>query len=488
MGKCKRTAQVPSREASGACDAPNGADGPILGSTRSQTRLAAAGGLTKDQRRDKEDTTAWNVKLRSNKHKVKTPARPPPKLRGLQGDKFQFPKGASISGIWYDDPQEAEDAWGRQRAEASFEWIKENGKYIWHYDSWFVPDKTFCTARYVREDLNLQDLRARPTSGKWLDHAWEGCRELLKPTTASDPISQMWCDQNNDVLLVYLGQHWCPKKNKFVSDGLRSKDVRQCQAQMQAKFSEKPQQIPKTQDAEVSRHPMEVISDEISFYNAGDTKRNEDTVIKEMVGLDHCMQVWQEKRNPQKGQWPSKELCREDNDTFLRNAKRMWDDRNIANYVEEQVKLFWPELYKDLKKAFDRGNWVPELLPYGSRIAQGCFLGRVTLWKLETALHRDVGDTICVIFCSGDFEGGAAILPDLGLKLTYAPGDVILFHSSALWHMIAPWVPKDKKRRHKLTPGRMSRVYTTHVNTLEMLLADDWQDWAHPAWKQFKWP
>lgn len=109
---------------------------------------------------------------------------------------------------------------------------------------------------------------------------------------------------------------------------------------------------------------------------------------------------------------------REDKETFLRNAQRMWDDRNIGTHVEELTKRLWPEKYKVLKETFNKGNWVPEELPAGSRIAGGCFLGRVTLWKLQTALHRDCGDPLCVIFCAGDFVGGPAILPDLSLKLT----------------------------------------------------------------------
>lgn len=67
----------------------------------------------------------------------------------------------------------------------------------------------------------------------------------------------------------------------------------------------------------------------------------------------------------------------------------------------------------------------------------------------------------------------------LRLKLTYlsysyAPGDILIFHSSALYHMVTPWRPSEGKGKDGITPGRIARVYTTH---LRILCAAEKQDW-----------
>lgn len=43
--------------------------------------------------------------------------------------------------------------------------------------------------------------------------------------------------------------------------------------------------------------------------------------------------------------------------------------------------------------------------------------------------------------------------------------------------MVAPWqpIPMDQSK-HFFTPGRISRVYTTHTKALDKLIVDDWND------------
>ena len=101
---------------------------------------------------------------------------------------------------------------------------------------------------------------------------------------------------------------------------------------------------------------------------------------------------------------------------FDTTAPLLYADENIVDLIEHYIKLFLPGLYKKLKKAFERGHWVKSELPPGTRVAGGCLLGRVTLYKLQTAMHRDIQDAICAIFCTGEFEGGEAIFPDLQMK------------------------------------------------------------------------
>lgn len=69
---------------------------------------------------------------------------------------------------------------------------------------------------------------------------------------------------------------------------------------------------------------------------------------------------------------------------FIDRATLLNGDANITHLIEEYVKLCCPELYKKLKLAFERGNWVKEELPAGTRQSGGVFLGRVTLYKLQT--------------------------------------------------------------------------------------------------------
>ena len=58
----------------------------------------------------------------------------------------------------------------------------------------------------------------------------------------------------------------------------------------------------------------------------------------------------------------------------------------------------------------------------------------------------------------------------------YKPGDAIIFYSDALYHSILPWVPDAMTSEDSLTPGRVSYVYTTHQNTVEVLERTDYKD------------
>ena len=100
---------------------------------------------------------------------------------------------------------------------------------------------------------------------------------------------------------------------------------------------------------------------------------------------------------------------------FEFSAPLLYADQNIVDLIEHYLQMFCPDVYARLKLGFHRGHWVAAELPLLD-IAEGTFLGRVTLYKLQTSMHRDIKDAICVIFCSGSFEGGEAIFPDLNIK------------------------------------------------------------------------
>ena len=91
-----------------------------------------------------------------------------------------------------------------------------------------------------------------------------------------------------------------------------------------------------------------------------------------------------------------------------------------GNYKQKESKIV-----KDLTTSYEAGyRWMgstidpsdePDVL--GDRIRGGPFLGRAVLWKLQVGIHRDAKDYLCVILNSGEYDGGAALFPDLGLKL-----------------------------------------------------------------------
>ncbi|KAG1856490.1 hypothetical protein C8R48DRAFT_674914 [Suillus tomentosus] len=68
------------------------------------------------------------------------------------------------------------------------------------------------------------------------------------------------------------------------------------------------------------------------------------------------------------------------------------------------------------------------------------FRGRVIVWKLAVLPHQDGLDAApAVIFSMGCFEGGEYYVPDLKLKLSYWPGEVIILMASVLYNGIGDW-------------------------------------------------
>ncbi|KAH8074945.1 hypothetical protein BXZ70DRAFT_911532 [Cristinia sonorae] len=94
-----------------------------------------------------------------------------------------------------------------------------------------------------------------------------------------------------------------------------------------------------------------------------------------------------------------------------------------------------------LKKTYERASWVDKILK--ALCLPGCLpggpnIGRVTLKDLQTVLHHDDIDEMCVVFSVGKYKGGEFLLPDLCMKFKYTPGDLVFFLSQVLWHMVAP--------------------------------------------------
>lgn len=156
-------------------------------------------------------------------------------------------------------------------------------------------------------------------------------------------------------------------------------------------------------------------------------------------------------------------------------------DAFIDGYVAEIVEHLLPDQSEILKETSERAAGVYEDVEiYCPK--RGVLLGKITLWKLQTGLHRDTKDYLCVLYCSGDFEGGELLIPDLKLRFKYAPGDIIIFYSSALWHAVAPWQPLTTACKDGITPGRVARVLTTHWAQIRVLLSADWEVRVNKTW------
>jgi hypothetical protein len=73
------------------------------------------------------------------------------------------------------------------------------------------------------------------------------------------------------------------------------------------------------------------------------------------------------------------------------------------------TKTAFPQHYEVLRQSFAAAN-------IGSQY-KGPYLGRATLWKLQTDFHRDENDYLSCMTNSGNFWGGRAVIPQLGLAL-----------------------------------------------------------------------
>ena len=84
-----------------------------------------------------------------------------------------------------------------------------------------------------------------------------------------------------------------------------------------------------------------------------------------------------------------------------------------------------------------------------------CWAHRALLFNLETHAHRDLRDNrdgYAVIAVFGSFVGGDFVVPALGLKFSFQPGDVIFIKGQMLQHFITRWSGRtDKGERFCIT-------------------------------------
>lgn len=73
---------------------------------------------------------------------------------------------------------------------------------------------------------------------------------------------------------------------------------------------------------------------------------------------------------------------------------------------------------------------------------QPVFCTMAILRNCQVDPHKDAGDIKngwVAMLCTGEFEGGLLVLPELGIKLNYRPGDVVFMRSSLVEHFISDY-------------------------------------------------
>ncbi|KAJ7757874.1 hypothetical protein B0H14DRAFT_2976374 [Mycena olivaceomarginata] len=125
----------------------------------------------------------------------------------------------------------------------------------------------------------------------------------------------------------------------------------------------------------------------------------------------------------------------------------------VAIYLSCMFEVAYPSIMQSTPR--------PSKPVFGSLRIQGHGLGRAIVYKLQVSEHVDGLDD--------DFEGGPMYLPDIGMKLSYRQGDILIFMSGLLYHSVGKWSPGKGISPEGITPGRISHVFFSPQNSITQL-------------------
>jgi hypothetical protein len=109
----------------------------------------------------------------------------------------------------------------------------------------------------------------------------------------------------------------------------------------------------------------------------------------------------------------------------------------------------------------------------------GFHTGHVIVHNQPVHQHMDGGDSgFCITFCTGSFDGGYVVFPDLNLVFLYRPGDILIFRSRALYHGVTTWTPRGNIDDLGVIPGRTAHVLYTKSATVNFAKHRG-SGWAH---------
>ncbi|KAJ3172311.1 hypothetical protein HDU87_007906 [Geranomyces variabilis] len=100
------------------------------------------------------------------------------------------------------------------------------------------------------------------------------------------------------------------------------------------------------------------------------------------------------------------------------------------------------------RRAFD--NMIPAFKAFWAQCPTNTtFAMLAVVANHRVDCHRDLKDAKdgwCVITCLGSFDNGNAVLPDMGIKVPFSPGDVLFVRSFALHHYVEQWTGSGAER------------------------------------------
>ncbi|KAJ3476005.1 hypothetical protein NLI96_g11453 [Meripilus lineatus] len=273
------------------------------------------------------------------------------------------------------------------------------------------------TARYLRDqgfihtNINLDALRSRPHSDKNLAWAEKIERRMTKSNFKLRTTTTLLFGANSQPAVLYLSYHYDAEGNK-VRDNIPDRALLAKHINTQRLAHEFPGEIDFASGDQ--RHEMDQQFPLVSYRVAGTN------IIRfEPKGVRHDCQYWTERGHPDRVR-PSAALLGRSTAERDRIVHLTHTDWKIQDLISRYIKWFFPEQFRLLKIAFDRGHWASS--DYNERGYEGgVFFNRVTLWKATARMHRDRKDYLCAIFCSGAFEGGELVLPDVRMKFKYSP-------------------------------------------------------------------
>ncbi|GLB45874.1 hypothetical protein LshimejAT787_3500020 [Lyophyllum shimeji] len=355
--------------------------------------------------------------------------------------------------------------------------------------------------------VDLQELETRPTTLKARAEAEKVMQEM--EGWVSDPFSGTWGDKNDRRLLAVFSWHLNEKKDKPAADeASEGADLPSQEASPHAPveyqtgpqghpgrslndFESAPEKLrfrhgfPK---AKLSRHhePRSTSTlsctqtidltpkDSADLPGGNQVPAPEDVraslgiqagppvgPVLERVGVTHLVHGWEQQGHP--GNFAvSTDIVR--NANAAQTVEWYFQaTQSMARRLAAMFKVAFPDYYQKYRRAFNAGVWT--------RSDPGPWLGRAIVWKLDVYMHRDGLDGgPTATFPMGAYQGGEFYLPDLRLKLTYRPGDVVISLSGLLYHAVGPWKPDlDAPQHGKITPGRISHVFFFPKKSLDVL-------------------
>ncbi|TEB19123.1 hypothetical protein FA13DRAFT_1647366 [Coprinellus micaceus] len=171
----------------------------------------------------------------------------------------------------------------------------------------------------------------------------------------------------------------------------------------------------------------------------------------ERAGVTHLVHAWIQQGHINGLLYPSRDMSRTSRG-YLAVSNYYLETEATAKEVRDRFEASFPAYFWMYSQAFEAGV-VNTLDP-------GPFLGRALVWKMQVKVHQDgLDEGPAATFPCGYYSGGYLYIPQLGLKLSYRPGDLAIFMAGHLYHAVDEWVPAAVPSGAGVTPGRVSSVF-----------------------------